>query len=246
VQKLEQFTTLSGALRQQPMFRYGQFCPISKALEVLGERWTLLVVRELLLGSTQFSELQRALPRVSPTTLSKRLMELQEAGLVVRKRVHGGEGHEYQLTAAGRELHPLLLGLGEWGMKWARGQMADAELDVGILMADIERRIDHRQLPSGRTVLRFKFTDLARYADWWVKIEDGEVELCLEDPGDEVDVYFTGSLRTMTEVWMGDVTLDQARQGGRLKIVGATAYLRNLPDWFPLHVLSGIRPAEPG
>ena len=220
------------------MFRYGQFCPIAKALEVLGERWAVLVVRELLSGSTQFSQLQRGLPKVSPTTLSKRLAELQDAGLVVRRRIPGHDGHEYRLTAAGRELQPLVATMAEWGMRWARGQMAGDELDVGALMADIERRLVPAALPGGRTVLHFRFTDLERFDAWWVRIDDGEVELCLHDPGDEVDVYFTSTLRTLTEVWMGDVPLAEARRRGLLKVVGQEAWLRELPTWFPLHVLA--------
>lgn len=228
------------------MFRYGQFCPVAKALEVLGERWSILVVRELLLGNTQFNRLHRALPRISPTTLSKRLAELEAHELIVRKRIPGQQGFEYQLTAAGRELYPAIVQLGEWGMRWARGRMSDGELDVGMLMADIERRVDGSKLPSGQTVLRFRFTDLDEFADWWVKIDGDEVELCLDDPGYDVDVYFTSNLRTMVEVWMGDVAISQARATGRLKIVGRSAYLRNLREWFRLHMLSGIRPAKGG
>ncbi|HEY0857304.1 MAG TPA: winged helix-turn-helix transcriptional regulator [Albitalea sp.] len=220
------------------MFRYGQFCPIAKALEVLGERWTLLVARELLMGSTQFSQLQRGLPKISPTTLSKRLAEMQDAGLVVRRRIPQQDGHEYRLTAAGRELQPLIGVMAEWGMRWARAQMADDELDVGALMADIERRLVPEALPGGRTVLHFRFTDLDRFGAWWVRIDGGDVEVCLHDPGDDVDVYFTSTLRTLTEVWMGDVALSDARRSGALKVVGHDAWLRTLSAWFPLHVLA--------
>jgi hypothetical protein len=130
-------------------------------------------------------------------------------------------------------------------MRWARAQMADDELDVGTLMADIERRLVPGALPDGRTVLHFRFTDLERFSAWWVRIENGEVEVCLHDPGDEVDVYFTSTLRTLTEVWMGDVPLAEARRSGALKVVGAQTWLRNLPEWFPLHLLAGTpRPAE--
>ena len=225
------------------MFRYGQFCPISKAVEVIGERWALLILRELLLGNTQFNQLQHALPRVSPTTLSKRLAELQESGLVVRKRARGQLGHQYQLTASARDLWPVMMSVGEWGMRWARGRMRNDELDVSALMNDVQRRIDPKLLPGGLTVLRFKFTDLKEYADWWVKIDDNEVDLCLDDPGFEVDVYFTTDLRTMTEVWMGDRSLAQARASEKLKIVGRSAYVKNLKSWLRLHILSAIRPA---
>lgn len=208
------------------MFRHGQCCPISRALEVLGERWTLLVLRELMLGSTQFNPLQRGLRRVSPTTPSKRLAELQQAGLVVRKRIARPEGHAFHLTPAARELQPVLLGLGESGMRWARGQVADAELDVGLPMADIERRIDRRGLPAGRTVLHFRFTDLDRDAQRWLKIDGDEGELCLDDPGDDVDVHYASTLRTMTEVWMGDVSLHEAQRSGSLHVVAGPAYPR--------------------
>ena len=225
------------------MFRYGQFCPISKAVEVVGERWALLIMRELLLGRTQFNQLQHALPRISPTTLSKRLAELQAGDLIVRKRAPGQLGHRYELTAAAREFWPVLSSLGEWGMRWARGRMRNDELDVGMLMGDVQRRVDTRLLPGGLTVLRFKFTDLDEYADWWVKIDGDEADLCLEDPGFDVDVYFTTDLRTMTEVWMGDRSLAQARASGKLKIVGRNVYLKNLRSWLRLHSLASIRPA---
>jgi DNA-binding HxlR family transcriptional regulator len=225
------------------MFRYGQFCPISKAVEVIGERWSLLVVRELALGRRQFSELQRALPRISPTTLSKRLAELQASGLVLRKRIPAQQGFEYVLTASGREVMPLVIGIGEWGMRWARGRMDDDELDVVMLMDDVERRIVRSQLPAGLSVLRFKFTDVDEFADWWIKIDDEGVELCEHDPGYDVDVYFTTDIRTMVEVWMGDVSLARARSSGKLRVVGRTAYLRNLSAWLPLHSLARIRPA---
>ena len=226
------------------MFRYGQFCPVSKAAEVLGERWSLLVIRELLLGRTQFNQLQHALPKISPTTLSKRLADLQKHGLVVRKRLPRQQAHAYRLTPAGRELYPLLMQLGEWGMRWVRGRMRDDELDVSILMCDVQRRLDPGKLPSGQTVLKFEFTDVEEYPDWWVRIVDDEVDLCLDDPGYEVDLLFRSDLRTMTEVWMGDLTLKRALASRKLKVLGAATILRNLHAWFPLHALAATpRPA---
>jgi hypothetical protein len=161
-----------------------------------------------------------------------------------RDRERPLRAYEYQLTPAGRELYPVILQLGEWGMRWARGQMSGADLDVGMLMADIQRRIDPIQLPSGRTVLRFKFTDLEKYADWWVEIQDDDVALCLDDPGHDIDVYFTTDLRTMTEIWMGDLSIREARTNGKLKIVGPPVYLKNPQAWLRLHAMSGIRPAR--
>src|SRR3954469_20074958 len=129
--------------------RYRQFCPISKAAELLGERWTILIMRELVLGTTRFNDFQRALSQISPTLLTKRLHELQECGLAVRKQMPDQRRTEYHATAAARELKPIILGLGKWGMKWARGQMNDDELDVDGLMYDLHRRIDVTQLPGG-------------------------------------------------------------------------------------------------
>ncbi len=113
--------------------RYGQICPVSKAAELLGERWTLLIIRELVLGTTRFNDFQRALSQISPTLLTKRLNQLEEAGLVVRKTMPNQRRIEYHPTAASKELKPIILGLGEWGMRWARGQMNDDELDVEML-----------------------------------------------------------------------------------------------------------------
>jgi DNA-binding HxlR family transcriptional regulator len=226
------------------MIEYSQFCPVSKTAEVLGEKWTLLIVRELVLGATRFSQIQRAIPRISPTVLNKRLAELQAHGVIVRKRIPEQRGFEYQLTESGRELFPLILQMAQWGMRWARSNMSDDELDVEMLMADIQRRIDPSKLPGGRTMLKFNYTDLDNFAEWWVKISGDHVELCLDDPGYEVNVYFTATLRTMTEVWMGDLSLRKAQADGRLKIVGPSTLFRNINSWFPLHLYADIRPKQ--
>ncbi len=226
------------------MLEYGQFCPVSKATEILGEKWTLLIIRELLLGATRFNQIQRGMSKISPTILNKRLNTLREQGLIVQKRIPEQRGYEYQLTEAGRELYPIVLKTAEWGMRWARGQMTDKELDVQLLMSDIQRRINPDKLPGGQTVLRFLFTDLQDYKEWWIKIQNKEVDLCTENPGNDVDVYMTCDLRTMTEVWMGDLSLQQAQAHDRLKIVGSSVYLKNIQSWLGLYLLAEIRPAS--
>jgi DNA-binding HxlR family transcriptional regulator len=148
--------------------RYGQICPVSKTAELLGERWTLLIIRELVLGTTRFNDFQRALSQISPTLLTKRLKQLEEAGLLIRKTTQ--RRCEYYPTAAGKELKPIILNLGKWGMRWARGQMNDDELDVEMLMFDLQRRIDVDQLPGGRTVVKFSFLGLPKFAHWWIVI----------------------------------------------------------------------------
>ncbi len=223
--------------------RYHQFCPVSKAAEVLGERWTILIIRELLMGTTRFSDLQRALSQISPTLLTKRLNQLQDSGLVIRKKLPKQRRTEYHLAPAGRELLPVVVGLGEWGMKWARGQMSDDELDVELLMHDFSRRIDETQLPGGRTVIQFVFTGLSRFAHWWIVLEaNGERELCLDNPGREADVQIRSDVRTMAEIWAGDTAIRAARKDGRLQLSGNSALIRTLPSWLRSGMFAGVRP----
>lgn len=222
---------------------YGQFCPISKAAEVLGERWTILIVRELLLGTSRYSDFQRALSRISPTLLTKRLNQLVDYGLVVRRTAPGRPHPEYELTAAGRELRPVVLGLGRWGAKWARGQMREDELDVQLLMYDCCRRIDRDRLPAGRTVVGFVFSHLPKFAHWWIIIgADGKRELCVHHPGTEVDVLIRTDVRTMVEIWAGDTAVSTATREGRLLLSGHPVLLRTLPLWMRPGILAHIRP----
>lgn len=225
---------------------YSQFCPIAKAAEVLGERWTILIIRELLLGSTRFSDLQRALSKISPTLLTKRLIQLEDCGLVIRKKLPGQQRTDYHLTAAGRELLPVVTGLGEWGMKWARGQMTDDELDVELLMFDLGRRIDGKQLPGGGHIIQFVFSGLAKFAQWWIVIEaDGTREVCAENPGKDADMLLRTDLRTMTEIWAGDVELRAAKKDGRLQLSGDPLLIRTLALWLRTGTFAAIRPATP-
>ncbi len=223
--------------------RYGQFCPVAKAAEVLGERWTILIVRELLLETTRFNELQRALSQISPSLLTKRLTQLQDCGLVIRKKMPEQRRSEYHLTPAGRELLPVVVGLGEWGMKWARGQMSDDELDVELLMHDFSRRIDEAQLPGGRNVIKFVFNGLAKFAEWWVVLEgNGSRDLCVENPGKGVDVELRSNLRTMTEIWAGDTQIRTATKDGRLKLCGNPALVRTVSAWLRIGLFAQVRP----
>lgn len=223
--------------------RYGQFCPVAKAAEVLGERWTILIVRELLLGTSRFSEFQRALSQISPALLTKRLNQLVDCGLVVRATKAGQRRAEYQLTAAGKELHDVVMGLGKWGMKWARGQMGDDELDVEMLMVDLCRRIDSSQLPGGVTVIGFAFSHLPKFAHCWIIIEpDRERELCVDHPGKEVDIQIRTDLRTMAEIWAGDTAVHSAKKNGRLQLSGNPVLVRTLSSWLRPGALSHIRP----
>lgn len=216
------------------MLRYGQFCPIAKASEVLGEKWTVLIVRELLLGTRRFNDFQRALSLISPTVLAKRLKTLEEHGLLFRKAVPSGRATEYHLTPAGRELYPVIEELAVWGMRWARKHMDDSELDVELLMWDIQRRINRDALPGGQAVIRFNFAGLKRYRDWWVVVDESGADLCTNDPGKDVDLHVVSDPRTLIEVWMGDTTLAHAKASGKLRLVGSALYSSTMKNWFML------------
>jgi len=222
--------------------KYGQFCPISKALEVLGERWTLLVVRELLMGATRFNELQRGLSQISPTILTKRLNDLADSGIVLRKKIPGQKGYEYFLTERGKELESVVMSLGEWGMRWARGRMDDSDLDLELLMLYLQRSVEPTKLPGKETVIRFHFTDVDKYNQWWLVAADKNVDVCVRDPGKDVDIYFTTDLRTMVELWMGDINYKSVLGDGRLKLVGPSALTRDINSWLKPTMFSDIPP----
>jgi len=226
------------------MSDYGQFCPVAKATEVIGERWTLLILRELMLGTCRFNDFQRALSRISPTLLTKRLKHLEERGIIIRKKISGQRGYEYRLTAAGKELAPLIETLAVWGMRWARGQMTDDELDVEFLMWDLQRRIQTQYLPDGETVICFQFNELEKFKTWWIVAFDDKVDLCTEDPGKEVDLYVTSTVRTMVEVWEGDVELAAALADKTMTTHGLRTLERTMPDWLGLCLFKDVKRAE--
>jgi DNA-binding HxlR family transcriptional regulator len=222
------------------MLKYGQFCPIAKASEVLGEKWTVLIVRELLQGTKRFNDFQRALSLISPTVLAKRLKTLEEQRLVFRKAVAGGRSTEYYLTSAGKELSPVIEELAVWGMRWAREHMEESELDVELLMWDIRRRINRDALPGGQGVIRFSFPELKSYRDWWVVVDEEGADLCTKNPGKDVDLHVVSNPRTLIEIWMGDTTLGHAKSSGKLQLVGSSLYSRTMKNWFMLSIVHDI------
>lgn len=223
------------------MADYGQFCPVAKATEVVGERWTLLILRELMLGTCRFNDFQRALSRISPTLLNQRLKSLEAQGILIRKKKSGQKGYEYRLTASGKELAPLVETLAVWGMRWARGQMTDAELDVEFLMWDLQRRLQTEHLPAGETVICFSFDELKKFGNWWMVVYDDSVDLCTQDPGKDIDIYINSTVRALAEVWRGDVSLRQALADGEIETHGTRALERSLPNWLGLCLFKDIK-----
>ena len=182
--------------------------------------------------------------RISPTVPTKRLKQLEDTGIVTRKRISGQKGHQYRLTPMGRELEPLVEQLAVWGQRWARGQMSDDELDVELLMWDIRRRIDTQSLPDGETVMAFVFADLGKHKNCWLVIDGEDIDLCTEDPGKDVDLYLASDLRTMIEVWQGDIRLEDALRDERILATGARRLRRSLPDWLLLCSFAGVKSME--
>ena len=226
------------------MAEYGQFCPVAKASDIIGERWTVLILRELFLGTRRYNEFQRGLSRISPTLLSKRLKSLEKNGLIVRKRPPGQKSYEYYLTECGRELEPLIEHLAVWGMRWARGQLDDSELDVEFLMRDLQRRLQTDCLPDGETVLCFTFSELETFRNWWMVASEGEVDLCTENPGKDVDLYINSSVRDMVKVWRGDLSLKKALREKVIRTHGNTHLGRSMPDWLGICLYADIKPAK--
>lgn len=227
------------------MTDYGQFCPVAKASELLGERWVLLILRELLLGTHRYSDFQRALSRISPSMLTKRLKQLEHAGIVVRKKQHGRKSNDYFLTPAGKELTPIVEHLATWGMRWARGQLSDDELDVEFLMWDIQRRLQIDKLPDGETIFCFIFDDLTQFKNWWLVIHNGEVDLCTANPDKDVDLYISTSLRDLVQIWEGDIDIQSAQRKELLKTHGNTQLAKTLPEWLGICLYADVRPGDP-
>ena len=215
---------------------YGQFCPVAKAMELLDERWTLLVVRELMMGSRHFNDLRRGLPRMSPALLSKRLQSLARAGVI--ERWEDGNRVSYQLSRAGKELEPIVEALGSWGIRWVP-EIGDEDLDPHLLMWDIHRNIATEALPEGRTVLRFAFNDVPQAnRDWWIVVTTGGIDVCDSDPGFDVRVAVETDLRTLTLVWRGDLSWKSAQQSGALELIGGKTERRAFPGWLKLSPLA--------
>jgi DNA-binding HxlR family transcriptional regulator len=211
--------------------KYNQFCPISKAAEVLGEKWTILILREILMGGRRFNELQRGLGDISPALLTSRLKSLEDQGIVMRRKAQGQRIHEYVPTPACEALMPVLFSLGEWGLTWARHTILDQDFDVEFLMHYLERSIDPGKLTGDETVIKFHFTDLTEQRDWWLLVKGDRIDICLSDPGKDVDVFFRCALRTMADVWMGDRSYRDAMQAGDLVVGGDIRLTRNIRAW---------------
>jgi DNA-binding HxlR family transcriptional regulator len=222
---------------------YNQFCPVAMAAEIVGTRWTLLVLRELVAGSTRFNDLRRGLQRMSPALLSKRLKELELAGVVARSPIAGeAEIYEYRLTQAGRDLKPVIEAVGVWGQRWIETDVSLENVDPNLLMWDMRRNINPKPMPKRRNVIQVIFTDQKEtQRNWWFIVEpEHGADLCSVDPGFDVDLYLTTDLRTMTRVWMGYITIAQAKEQETLIVTGSKQLETELSSWLMLSSFAKI------
>jgi len=233
--------------------QYGQFCPVSRGAEIFAERWTPLILRELLNGSHRFSELQLGLPRISRNLLTQRLDSLTRAGVIERRPVERGRGYSYHLTAAGEELRPAVEALGAWGYRWGGTALAAAKQDPVLLMWFIRRRVQVRALKRARTVIRFDFRRPRR--SFWLRIEPPAVDLCFTDEGFDVEIAVDADVGALTAVWLGRVPLAAAIAAGSIRVEGDDDADRDFVRWFGLspfanggaeRILARAAPEKPG
>ncbi|CAN5722910.1 helix-turn-helix domain-containing protein [soil metagenome] len=223
---------------------YGQFCPVAVASEVLAERWTLLILRELLCGSRRFNDLHRGVPLMSASLLSQRLKELEYAGLVEKRVQPEHRGHAYMLTEAGEAVRPIVNGIGLWGLKYMRSTFEDSNLDPSLLMWDMRRWIRPDHLPDGKVVIQIDLTDARRgLQHFWLVKEPGtnDLDLCLHDPGFDVDLVVTSDVETMCRVWLADIDLESAVRTRRIELEGPSSLRMSFYDWIGLSPFAHMR-----
>jgi DNA-binding HxlR family transcriptional regulator len=216
---------------------YQQFCPVAMAAEILCTRWTVIVLREMVAGSTRFNDLRRGVPRMSPGLLSQRLKDLEAAGVVCRVASPKDPGVlEYHLTPSGRELEPLVSAFGIWGQRWIESELSLRHLDVTLLMWDMRRGLVTEPMPRRRTVIQFQYPELSpSQRGWWLVVDPDEpVDLCSFDPGFDVDLFVTSDLRTMTAIWMGLDSVRRAAANGRVMLTGDRKLAADMQTWLGL------------
>ncbi|MCH8279956.1 MAG: helix-turn-helix transcriptional regulator [Chloroflexi bacterium] len=223
------------------MKTYGQFCPVAKAAEIFGQRWTPLIIRELLMGSRRFSDLEYGLPRIPRSLLTLRLRTLEDAGVVTRKAEGSSKRAEYHLTEAGADLIEVVMKLGEWGQKWANHDIGLEDVDPALLVWDMHRRVKIELLPEERVVVQLDFHGAAK-GTYWLVLERPEPSACMWDPGFEVDLFVTADTIAIHRAWMGMTSFAECVDDGLIELDGLAAYVKAFPGWFKLSVFSDVKP----
>jgi DNA-binding HxlR family transcriptional regulator len=214
---------------------YGQFCPVAMAAEIICARWTTLILREMMCGSTRFNDLRRGVPRMSPALLSKRLKQLEKAGVIVTAPSGSSKTVEYRLSPAGEDLRDVVMSIGTWGQRWVESQVSLRNLDPSLLMWDMRRHLKPEPLPPRRCTIQFQYPELSEARrNWWLVVEQGKVDLCGFDPGFGIDLLVRGPLRCMTAIWMGLSTVSREREAGSLELDGDPAIAKAMQQWLGL------------
>jgi DNA-binding HxlR family transcriptional regulator len=222
---------------------FGQFCPVAVACEVFAERWTPIILRELLAGSHRFNQIQRGIPLISRPLLAQRLRDLEMAGVIVSTPVPAGRGREYRLTDAGMEFRAVIEGLAVWGQRWTV-RVNPRNLDAGLLMWNIRRRMPVERLPAQRVIVRFDYRGIPSGHRspriYWLELDPPEVDLCVSDPGFDVDLYVDADLAAMAKVWLGDLSLASALRSKEIQITGPRTLVRDFQSWLPLSAYAEV------
>ncbi len=226
-------------MKRCAMQKYHQYCPVARATEILADRWTPLIVRELILGSRRFNEIERGLPGISRSLLASRLRHLEESGVIERVAGARSKVAEYHLTQAGRELKAVIQALGGWGVRWAFGEPRPEELDAGLLVWKIHQRIDRALLPERRTVVEFDFTG-PHGRRVWLLLQPRDVSVCVTPPGFDADLIVRADLASFYRVWLGHIEYDAAIRCGAVAVEGPPALARQLPRWFLWSPMAGF------
>lgn len=223
---------------------YGQFCPVALTSELLAEKWTPLVLRELITGSRRYADIHRGVPLMSPTMLARRLRELEQGEVVVRRLSRDGK-IEYHLTRAGHALTPIVMGFASWGKQFAKMRMRPDDVDPGLLVWEMRRWMDTTALPKTRSVILFRFPQASKRRQlWWLVVENGDVDLCLLSPGLDVDLTVDADMPTLARMWRGDVTAAQAVSSGKIRLSGSPQLAKSFGRWIGISPM--VRPRKIG
>jgi len=221
-----------GEVRQNTaMFSYGQYCPVAKSAEILGDRWTLLIVREMSFGVRRFNEFHRGLPGISRSVLVERLRRLEDVGVVERRFDEGGKNPEYHLTEAGEDLKGVLRGMGQWAARWVLSDPTPRDTDPDLLLLFISRHIHVDRLPEQRVVVAFEITLRQRTRRYWLVMHSGEVSLCLKPPGFDPDLVVRSDAESLHRVYMGRLDYPRALRTGAIELEGPRTLMRAFPSW---------------
>lgn len=213
------------------MYDYEETCPVSKAASLLCERWTLQIIRELSFGANRFSELQRYLPKLSPTLLNTRLRSLEQQGLVIRRKVPEKKGSEYLLTPMGQAVMPIVQEMGKWGMQWAFDCLDPAQINVAMLIRDYAGALRVEQLPDGDITIQFTVAGGGDPLKRFVLVRKRSVQVCDENIGNDVDLYLSADPETFGRIWYGELGIEQACAHGKLLVVGNRHLKTNIGRW---------------